>query len=258
LLERVPVLDRVIPWSEPPRPSDLAVLVGDLPQVLATTGSFSYLPRVRTRPSRGGASGQQMKFARRLRVFHPELPPPLALTPLPERLEEMKERLSRLGPPPYLGLTWRAGTAPEQQRGSVWLLHKEIPLDQFATALRGVNGTLLALQRNPLPGEIESLSAHAAMPVGDLTALNEDLEAMLALLALMDDYVGVSNTNMHLRAGTGRPARVLVPRPAEWRWMATGHASPWFPGFRLYRQHADGGWNEALARLRGDLAALGL
>jgi len=258
LLERVPVLDRVIPWSEPPRPSDLAVLVGDLPQVLATPGSFSYLPRVRTRPSRGGASGQQMKFARRLRVFHPELPPPLALTPLPERLEEMKERLSRLGPPPYLGLTWRAGTAPEQQRGSVWLLHKEIPLDQFATALRGVNGTLLALQRNPLPGEIESLSAHAAMPVGDLTALNEDLEAMLALLALMDDYVGVSNTNMHLRAGTGRPARVLVPRPAEWRWMAAGHASPWFPGFRLYRQHADGGWNEALARLRGDLAALGL
>jgi len=187
------------------------------------------------------------------RVFYPELPPPLALTPLPERLQEMKGRLSGLGPPPYLGLTWRAGTAPEQQRGSVWLLHKDIPLEQLGAAMRGVNGTLLALQRNPQPGEIESLSARAVMPVHDLTALNEDLEAMLALLALIDDYVGVSNTNMHLRAGAGRTARVLLPRPAEWRWMISGNESPWFPGFRLYRQSPVGDWDAAFDRLARDL-----
>jgi Flp pilus assembly protein TadD len=195
-------------------------------------------------------------FLQRLpRVFYPELPPPLALTPLPERLQQMTGRLSGLGPPPYLGLTWRAGTAPEQQRGSVWMLHKEIPLEQLAAAMRGVNGTLLALQRNPQPGEIESLSARAAMPVHDLTALNDDLEAMLALLALMDDYVGVSNTNMHLRAGASRTARVLLPRPAEWRWMISGNESPWFPGFRVYRQGPDGDWGAAFDRLARDLKA---
>jgi hypothetical protein len=89
--------------------------------------------------------------------------------------------------------------------------------------------------------------------VHDLSALNEDLEAMLALLALVDEYVGVSNTNMHLRAGVGRTARVLVPQPPEWRWMAVGEASPWFPGFRVYRQHVDGEWRDALARLSRDL-----
>ena len=87
----------------------------------------------------------------------------------------------------------------------------------------------------------------------DLSALNEDLEAMLALLALIDDYVGVSNTNMHLRAGVGKTARVLVPCPAEWRWMAQGDESPWFPGFKVYRQKTDGNWNEALGRLAADL-----
>ena len=35
------------------------------------------------------------------------------------------------------------------------------------------------------------------------------------VLALLDEYIGVSNTNMHLRAAAGRTARVLVPRPAE-------------------------------------------
>ena len=59
---------------------------------------------------------------------------------------------------------------------------------------------------------------------------------MLALLALLDDYVGVSNTNMHLRAGVNRTAKVLVPAPPEWRWMAEGKESPWFPGFTVYRQ----------------------
>jgi len=85
--------------------------------------------------------------------------------------------------------------------------------------------------------------------------LNEDLEAMLALLALIDDYVGVSNTNMHLCAGAGRTARVLLPRPAEWRWMISGNESPWFPGFRVYRQSPVGDWGLAFDRLAQDLRA---
>ena len=121
--------------------------------------------------------------------------------------------------------------------------------------MRGVHGTLLALQRNPQPGEIEELSSRAGRPVHDLTALNEDLEAMLALLALVDDYIGVRNTNMHLRAGTGRTARVLVPRPAEWRWLIAGDESPWFPRFRIYRQKPDGDWGAAFDRLKHDLQA---
>jgi hypothetical protein len=60
---------------------------------------------------------------------------------------------------------------------------------------------------------------------------------------------------MHLRAGTGRPARVLVPRPAEWRWMISGSESPWFPGFRVYRQRPDGDWRPALERLAQHLRA---
>ena len=79
----------------------------------------------------------------------------------------LKRRLSELGPPPYFGLTWRAGTAPEQQ-GAVWMLHKEIPLERFGAALRAVDGTLLALQRHPRAGEIEQLAALAEKPVHDL------------------------------------------------------------------------------------------
>jgi hypothetical protein len=123
-------------------------------------------------------------------------------------------------------------------------------------ALRNVPGTLLALQRQPAPGEIQQFSDAIARPLYDFSRSNDDLEEMLALLCVIDDYVGVSNTNMHLRAGVGYGARVLVPHPPEWRWMWSGERSPWFPRFALYREAPGGGWHRAIAALAADLAAL--
>ena len=87
----------------------------------------------------------------------------------------------------------------------------------------------------------------------DYSALNGDLEAMHALLSLIDEYVGVSNTNMHLCAALGRGARVLVSRSAEFRWMAAGVESPWFPGFPVYRQGEKGDWVQAMDAIVADL-----
>lgn len=43
------------------------------------------------------------------------------------------------------------------------------------------------------------------------------------------------HTNVHLRAAAGGASRVLVPNPAEFRWMAAGSLSPWFPDSKVYR-----------------------
>ena len=78
---------------------------------------------------------------------------------------------------------------------------------------------------------------------------------MAALLMLLDDYVGVSNTNMHVCAGVGKTARVLVPFPPEFRWMNAGDETPWFRGFRLYREPSDRDWQPVMNALREDLCA---
>jgi hypothetical protein len=59
---------------------------------------------------------------------------------------------------------------------------------------------------------------------------------------------------MHLRAGLGKPARVLVPFPAEFRWMHADDEVPWFPGFRLYRQPGSRQWQPVLERLGKDIS----
>ena len=134
-------------------------------------------------------------------------------------------------------------------------MFKNAPLDRLATALGAAPGTMIALQRAPEPGELDRLAAALGRPVHDLTALNDDLEAMLALVAALDDYVAVSNTNVHLRAAVGRASRVLVPNPPEFRWMAEGRESLWFPGTTVYRQETDQDWTLALADLASDLRA---
>ena len=230
ILGRVGAIDEVSGNNAPLPTGDFNLLVSDLPVALLAQN-----------PDAGDPADNQ------------HLPPPLILIPRPEYLKTLRESLSRLGPPPYVGVTWRGGTAPAAQKSDTWLLFKDAPLDELGAALHNNAATLLALQRNPAPGEIDRVAAAAGKPLHDLTALNEDLEAMLALLALIDDYVAVSNTNMHLRASVGRTARVLVPCPAEWRWMARGNSSPWFPGFRIYRQKSNGDWSAALMQLSSDL-----
>lgn len=229
MLTGAPGLDRVIAGESDPLP--------ELPE-RALMASVADLPRLL-----GGDS----------------VPPPLSIPVQPERVCSWAERLAALGPPPYLGATWRAGTAnqvtSEFAPAGLAALSKEIKLEALGQAVRRWPGTLLILQRLPEPGEIAAFSRAAGRSAHDLSALNEQLEDMAAVLALIEEYAGVSNTNMHIRAGVGKAARVLVPFPPEFRWMHAGQASPWFPGFRVYRQPTSLDWTESLDILVDDLRA---
>ncbi len=242
LIERAAVADQVI--AEPAAMPDTAPVIycGDLPSLLEPANSSP----LRLPPAPGAVTKD---FEVQVRAFAPMPAPSLRIAPLPDAVARMDARLRASGKPPYLGLTWRAGTAAHAQGDSGWMLKKQLPVDALGRALRGWPGTLIVLQRLPADGEISVLSASCGCTVADFTDVNNELEDMLALLQLLDDYVGVSNTNMHLRAAAGRTARVLVPAPAEWRWMQSGAESPWFPGFRIYRQSLRGDWQTALTEL---------
>jgi hypothetical protein len=132
-------------------------------------------------------------------------------------------------------------------------LYKEIDIAMLATTLRAWPGTVLVLQRLPQQAEVAAFAKALGRAAHDLSATNDDLVDMAALLHLIDDYVGVSNTNMHLRAGVGRTARVLIPFPPEFRWMSAGNEAPWFRGFRIYREPPNRDWQPVMNALREDI-----
>ncbi len=218
MLERAGLVSSAFPGDATPPDLDpsRSIWVGDLPHLLATGETT---------------------------------PPPARLAAEPARIEAVRARLAALGPAPHVAITWRAGL---ERRGKA-VLAKAIEPAALGAALRGASATFVSVQRKALAGEREALEAALGRPVHDLAAMNDDLEDMLALMHVAGEYVAVSNTNVHLRAGAGRPTRVLVPYPPEWRWMREARRSPWFPDCPLYRQRSDGSWDDALAGLARDL-----
>lgn len=176
------------------------------------------------------------------------IPSSIRLVPDAARVEKIRARLAASGPGPYLGLTWRAGSD-----GRMGIMRKEVPPAGFAGVVRDWPGTLVALQRQPADGEVGGLSRLCGRPLADFTADNDSLEDMLAIVSQLESYVAVSNTNVHLRAGIGLPTIILVPRPPDWRWMASGERSPWFPDCPLFRQESDASWESALVMLAAAL-----
>jgi len=201
LASRSGLFESVHEFGDPEAPGGaMPLLIGDLPAVFADRDPLSVMS--------------------------------LRIAPRPERLTHWRHLLGQAGPRPWVGVTWRAGLGPDTQPHG---LYKAIPSDLLLTRLGPHAGTVVALQRAPMPGEIEAASHLLDRPLHDFSRMNDDLEDAIALVALLDRHVGVSNTNMHLRAGAGRAATVFVPFPPEWRWFAQGD-SPWFPGFRVIRQ----------------------
>ena len=184
------------------------------------------------------------------------LAPPLALPVDAERRERIATKLRGFGPPPYIAVTWRAGLMPDEPKPSHAYWAKHIAPDQLGRALRAVDARIAIVQRRPQADDLRRFTEALGREALDLGAVNDDLRDAIALLSLVDDYVGVSNTNLHLRAGLPRhSARVLVFNRPEWRWGTRGDASAWFPGFVLYRAAPGSDWTDALLRLESDLVA---
>ncbi len=216
LIERLTYIDKVIGENEYAENIDLSYSVDDLP-LLLTIDDIT------------------------------KIPPPIRLSALSNNLRKVKTLLPNTNIP-TIGITWRAGLSTEAApTTSVNLLSKEINLSQFLSMFDDTDAYYVILQRNPTDEEIAHLKLHFKDRLIDLNELNENLEDMLALLDLLDIYIGVSNTNMHLLATLGKSAHVLIPSPPEWRWLNEG-SSPWMPGFECYRKSPDLSWEKCLTK----------
>ncbi len=179
-----------------------------------------------------------------------EIPQPLPLVPDKKLVEKYRAELAKIGPAPYVAVTWRAGPKGRKQRAGIRALEKVINPTLLGGLLAKTKATIINLQRLPLPDEVLAFQQALGRKSADYSAFNNNLSGMLALLSLVDDYYTVSNSNLHLREGLAKPSHVFVNRPLQdWRWQAEGEGSVWYPSSRVYRQEKDKSWQPALNQL---------
>ena len=119
---------------------------------------------------------------------------PILIEPLPQRVEKIRAFLGNLGPPPYIGFTHRAGLVEPGY------LYKEIELDQLLKVLLKLPGTLICMQRGLQNEERQGIQNACCGREIFFKDTDMDMEDSLAMMGILDDYIAVSNTNLHLRA----------------------------------------------------------
>ncbi|PPQ33307.1 glycosyltransferase family 9 protein [Rhodopila globiformis] len=166
----------------------------------------------------------------------------------PARVAHWRERLDATLPAGVkrIGLAWTGRpTHPNDRRRSM-------PLAQLGLLADAGPAAFVSLQKPMLPRDLPNLPLFPGLT--DLGADLADFGETAALIENLDLVVTVDTSMGHLAGALGKPAWILIPKAADWRWLLEREDSPWYPSVRLFRQPKPGDWNEPLQRLRVALA----
>ncbi len=155
-----------------------------------------------------------------------------------------------------IGLVWSGNPAHEND------LNRSVPVQALAPLLTevGAHDQIISLQKEVRAADQPWLTTlPQIIQVADRL---DDFTDTAALVAACDLVICVDTAVAHLAGALGRPVWLLLPTPADWRWGATGEATPWYATMRLFRQDRPGDWAsvvrrvaEALANQPGELTA---
>jgi ADP-heptose:LPS heptosyltransferase len=82
-----------------------------------------------------------------------------------------------------------------------------------------------------------------------------NLDKLAAMIEVADEVVSVCTTLIHLTGALGKPAHVLTPLRASWRYgQKSGMgAMAWYPQHTLHRQITEGDWTPVMSSVRNYL-----
>lgn len=165
------------------------------------------------------------------------------LTVDPERVERWRTKLQIL-PRPWVALVWAGRPTHSNDR------NRSLKLNDLAPLARS-NVSFLALQKGLAAAQ--AAEPPAGMSLLELDSQIADFEDSAAILALVDLLISIDSSPVHLAGALGRPAWVLLPFVADWRWLSGRDDSPWYPSVRLFRQPTRGNWGGAITQVSSAL-----
>jgi Tfp pilus assembly protein PilF len=161
---------------------------------------------------------------------------------------ERRERWRReLGPARlHVGLAWAGRPQQWDDR------KRSMELATLAPLSAGGEVSFHSLQW----GESAAQAAGPGMTVARYGDSIRDFQDLAALIAAVDVVVTVDTSVAHLAGALGAQTWVLLASAPDWRWLLGRNDTPWYPGMRLFRQHADGDWSGVVSEVAQALREL--
>jgi tetratricopeptide (TPR) repeat protein len=156
------------------------------------------------------------------------------IAPEPAKVSGWRQRLG--SNTVNIGIVW-AGSAWHHNDGQ-----RSCPLSLFLPLARMPVIRLVALQKGEAAKAVDRLLE--GVPFVNAGPELQDFSDTADLVAALDLVITVDTAAAHLAATMETPTWVVVPFPADWRWMLGREDSPWYPTLRLFRQTRRGCWQE--------------
>lgn len=79
--------------------------------------------------------------------------------------------------------------------------------------------------------------------VHDLGPSIQDFADTAAIMENLDLIISSCTAPAHIAGALSRPLWLMLETVPDWRWLASGETSAWYPTARLFRKRADGDWS---------------
>lgn len=199
-------------------------------------------------------------------------PPPhdahVSLLSLPHlmgaRIDNVPANVPYLATEPELQAQWagRLSGVAGLKVGLVWAGNPEFKADHLRSpGLRSFRPLLdlpgisfFGLQKGPGRKDLDMIGPLPAR-FTDLGPEITDFADTAAIMANLDLIITSCTGPAHVAGGLGRPTWTVLPFSPDWRWLAVGEDTFWYPTMRLFRQDARGDWAPVISRVADALAA---
>ena len=178
-------------------------------------------------------------------------------------LDSIPNQTPYLSIPPLYRAKWQGLLAPLEKPGvkrigivygcsPTNLVHRTCPFPLWESLLARQGVQWFSIQKGAVAEAAKQFANHRP-DFFDLTGEIGDYGDTAALIERLDLVISVDTSVAHLAGALGKPVWLLLPFAADWRWLRFRSDSPWYPGFRLYRQPLPGQWQPVLRQLTNAL-----
>ncbi len=145
-----------------------------------------------------------------------------------------------------VGLVWSGALGYGNNR------RRAIPAERLAPLLQMEGVSWFSLQVGQPAADLARLPAGIVDLSRELADFTETAGALLGLDLLITTDTSVP----HLAGAPARPVWVMLAFVPDWRWMLDRDTSPWYPTMRLFRQPAQGAWDDVVRRIGVELRSV--
>jgi tetratricopeptide (TPR) repeat protein len=152
-----------------------------------------------------------------------------------------------------IGICWHADLKGEFEKPI--LSRKSIPLLVLSKLMKMSGASFYSLQKIHGLDQIKSLPSDSVLHQfnDDFDESNGRFMDTAALMMNLDLIISVDTSVAHLAGALGRPVWLMVPFPADWRWMLNRDDSPWYPTLKIFRQSIAGDWDSLVEHMKLEL-----